>query len=117
MSSNFGEKTYICCCHGCGAIHEKISYFLSVPMMIGMPTLEDGTTWVLPALGCPACMEKGKKAQEEAKALGTFSSKARYGPVARAFDNGMTPEARENANQQFEIWLPRLLANKAKESR
>lgn len=74
-------KTYICACHACGTIHEKQSYFLSSPMSIQV----EGAS--LPLVGCPECARIGERMNAE---IG--GKRNPDAPIAKAYDNGMTPE-------------------------
>lgn len=104
----FTKKTYILVCHGCGRFHEKESEFLSVPFSIGFDVPNTNNRWSIPALGCPECMATPRTMGPNGK-----EDRSKH-PIANAFDNGMTLEARARANSEFLEWLPKLEARHAR---
>jgi hypothetical protein len=95
----FTEKTYTLVCHGCGRFHEKKAMFLSAPMSYGFPGV-NGTTWSIPALGCPECMATPRDANGD-------------GPIGRAWKHGATPEAKARMNAEWPEWRTKLEAAKS----
>lgn len=93
------EKTYTLVCHGCGCFHEKQAFFLSPPIGYSFPGSAPDITWMIPALGCPACMAIGKGQGDRSK-----------NPIAMAFDHGSSPEARARMNEEWPAVRARLEA-------
>jgi hypothetical protein len=75
-------------CHGCGTFHIKRAVFISSSLSIGMPREADGRMWCIPAYGCPECMKEPATADRSSK-------------IARAFDHGMSPEARVKMEREW----------------
>lgn len=98
----FAPKVYILVCHGCGKFHEMKSEFISVPMSARFDIPESNKSWCIPCLGCPDCMATPRDSNGD-------------GPIARAWKNGMTPEAWARANKEFTEWLP-ILEERSKNS-
>lgn len=99
----FSPKDYILVCHGCGSFHSQRAEFLSAPGAIAFEVDGGARTWTVPTLGCPACMATPRDPE-----------RPREHPIARAFDKGMTREARGRADLAFRAhWRGVLEARKA----
>lgn len=81
----WGPKAYTVVCHGCGAIRQEVSSFLSSSLSIGAK-LDDGRMLCVPAWGCRACVTDPAK------------------PIRHAFDHGMTAEARARFESEIPLW-------------
>lgn len=93
----FTPRDHVVVCHGCGSFHIIRTAFLGSALSLSF-NQQDGDTrrvWVVPAHACPTCHAIKTDKREDH-------------PIARAFNHGMTPEARALANTQFTEWLPRL---------
>jgi hypothetical protein len=93
----FDERDHICCCHGCGAFHVVRSRFLGAGLLLRFDsTQRPGVLWAVPAHACPTCHALKPERIEDH-------------PIRRAFDHGMTAEARARADREFrEQWERRL---------
>lgn len=74
-----GLKKYLMLCHGCGTLHVQEAYFISTPLGFSAK-FADGSSICLGCHGCEACRVNPEK------------------PIKRAWENGMSAEAREKAN-------------------
>lgn len=101
----FTPKVYVCVCHGCGKIHEKVSEFMSVPMSFRFPDDSEGKHWSFPCLACPDCMKLPHTSPNRKEDLN---------PIVRAFEDGMTSGARMRALAEFHLYQPRLLELKTR---
>ena len=88
----FGVKDYVCCCHGCGAVHIVKSSFMSSPLSIGVYA-PNGQQWSLPAHSCTECASPALRER--------FKDNMDEHPVRKAYLNGLTPESRDRLNREF----------------